>query len=145
MRRKYFFNDLESILNEFDKFLTNPDFKYQEMNQLKGKSKTEEWEDDMGRWRKTTFVSEDGVFSISNFERVSVDEPMSENQLRVKLKQCIEQENFEEAAIIRDSLKNLEKNKEKLSSLKQELKTCIESENFEKAILLRDEIKKLKS
>ena len=49
-----------------------------------------------------------------------------------------------EAVELRDKIKNLEKNKEKISGLKKELDECIKTQNFERAIELRDELNSLK-
>jgi protein-arginine kinase activator protein McsA len=57
---------------------------------------------------------------------------------------AVEEQNFEEAVELRDKIKNLEKNKEKISVLKKELDECIKTQNFERAIELRDELNSLK-
>ena len=57
----------------------------------------------------------------------------------------IENEDFELAVHIRDKIKSLEQNKDKIESLENDLKSAIKEQNFEKAIELRDELKKLKS
>jgi protein-arginine kinase activator protein McsA len=57
---------------------------------------------------------------------------------------AVEDQNFEEAVELRDKIKNLEKNKEKISGLKKELDECVKIQNFERAIELRDELNSLK-
>jgi protein-arginine kinase activator protein McsA len=48
------------------------------------------------------------------------------------------------AVELRDRIKNLEANKEKINGLENDLKEAINKQDFEKAIEIRDEIKKLK-
>ena len=57
--------------------------------------------------------------------------------------QCIKDQNFERAAIIRDEIKKLTENKSKISELQQELEKVIQEQNFERAIQIRDELKKI--
>ena len=57
---------------------------------------------------------------------------------------AVEKQNFEEAVELRDKIKNLEENKEKISELNKELEDCIKIQDFEKAIELRDRINTLK-
>jgi protein-arginine kinase activator protein McsA len=45
---------------------------------------------------------------------------------------------------LRDKIKFLEKNKEKINNLKKELDKCVKSQDFEKAIELRDKINSMK-
>jgi 16S rRNA G966 N2-methylase RsmD len=64
--------------------------------------------------------------------------------LKQKLEMAVEKQNFEEAVELRDKIKNLEENKEKISELNKELEDCIKIQDFEKAIELRDRINTLK-
>ena len=52
---------------------------------------------------------------------------------------------FEKAAELRDKIKSLEVNQEKIDDLKQKLKESIENEDFEESIKLRDQIKNFES
>ena len=61
-----------------------------------------------------------------------------------KLDVAVEEQNFEEAVKLRDQIKSLEKNKEKISELQTKLDECIKKQDFEKAIEYRDKIKDLK-
>jgi protein-arginine kinase activator protein McsA len=97
-------------------------------------------------FEKKTYKSEDGSMSftfITN-KRTGIKEEDEILQLKNKLDQAIESQNFEEAVELRDKIKNLEKNKEKISKLKKELDNCIKTQDFEKAIELRDKINSLK-
>lgn len=69
----------------------------------------------------------------------------TENDLEQELKQAVESENFERAIEIRDELKKLELNKEKIQNLEIELKESIQKQDFERCIILRDELNKLKT
>lgn len=70
---------------------------------------------------------------------------VTENDLEQELKQAVESENFERAIEIRDELKKLELNKEKIQNLEIELKESIQKQDFERCIILRDELNKLKT
>jgi excinuclease UvrABC helicase subunit UvrB len=70
---------------------------------------------------------------------------VTENDLEQELKQAVESENFERAIEIRDELKKLELNKEKIQNLEIELKEAIQKQDFEKCIIIRDELNKLKT
>ena len=70
---------------------------------------------------------------------------VTENDLEQELKQAVESENFERAIEIRDELKKLELNKEKIQNLEIELKQAIQKQDFERCIILRDELNKLKT
>jgi protein-arginine kinase activator protein McsA len=45
---------------------------------------------------------------------------------------------------LRDRIKSLEENKDKIAALENDLKEAINKQDFEKAIEIRDELKKLK-
>jgi protein-arginine kinase activator protein McsA len=64
--------------------------------------------------------------------------------LKNKLDVAVEEQNFEEAVNLRDQIKSLEKNKEKISELQTKLDECIKKQDFEKAIEYRDKINDLK-
>lgn len=64
-------------------------------------------------------------------------------ELQRKLNECINNQNFEEAAKLRDQIKDLEKNNTKIEKLKKELDLAIQEQNFERAIEIRDELKSI--
>lgn len=70
---------------------------------------------------------------------------VTENDLEQELKQAVESENFERAIEIRDEIKKLVLNKEKIQNLEIELKEAIQKQDFERCIILRDELNKLKT
>jgi excinuclease UvrABC helicase subunit UvrB len=98
------------------------------------------------KWEKKTYKSDDGVISFTYItnksEKLNQDDELY--LLKQRLQMAVDEQRFEEAVELRDKIKSLEKNKEKISELKKELDECIESQNFEKAIELRDKINSLK-
>ena len=105
-------------------------------------------------WKKETFESPDGsykytsyikVFDLSDFDVPNSKEMSKEEYLKIKLERAIENEDFESAVRLRDQIKNLGTNKEKIEKLEAELKKSIEDQNFELSIELRDKLKNLKS
>jgi protein-arginine kinase activator protein McsA len=64
--------------------------------------------------------------------------------LKDKLILAIEDQNFEEAVELRDKIKKLEENKEKIFELQSKLDESIKNQEFEKSIEYRDQINKLK-
>ena len=99
----------------------------------------ESYESPDGSYKFTSYVK---IFDSSDFDK---SKKMSkEEYLKTKLDRAIETEDFESAVKLRDQIKNLENNSEKIKNLESELKLSIKEQNFENAIKLRDELKKLK-
>lgn len=105
-------------------------------------------------WSEESYESPDGsykvksylkVFDVSDFSKMFDTKISEEDDLKMKLYEAIEDENFEKAVILRDKLKSLEVNQKEIEKLELELKEVIKTQNFEKAIEIRDELKKLKS
>ena len=63
--------------------------------------------------------------------------------MKSKLEECVSNQDFEEAAKLRDKIKELENNTSKVNDLKSELVIAIKEQNFERAIEIRDELKKI--
>lgn len=101
---------------------------------------------DINNFEKKTYKSEDGSITFTYITNVKGDLNKSDELtlLKQKLDMAVEEQKFEEAVELRDKIKNLEQNKEKISGLKKELDECIKTQNFERAIELRDEINSLK-
>jgi protein-arginine kinase activator protein McsA len=148
MSKKNFFNDFDSFFNEFDNFFNQPFFS-KSIGQINGNVKNEEGEDENGKWSKQTISSKDGSFQMitfsrkygSNFEKSKKIDNLS--VLKKELEKCVENQEFEKACEIRDKIKFIEENKEKISTIKIELDKAIKEQNFEKAIELRDQLKDL--
>lgn len=64
-------------------------------------------------------------------------------ELQRKLDECVRKEEFEEAAKLRDKIKDLENNDTRINQLKKELELVVKEQNFERAIEIREELKKL--
>jgi protein-arginine kinase activator protein McsA len=139
-RNRNFMSDFDSIMNNFFGFTPQSFF---------GDIKNEEGVDEKGKWVKQTFTSEDGSVSMTSFYRESDGGTPRKTdkveKLKYKLQECIENDNFEEAIILRDQIKNFENNKEKIVELKTKLSEAIKSQDFEAAIKLRDELKNLEN
>jgi protein-arginine kinase activator protein McsA len=60
------------------------------------------------------------------------------------LQKAIDEQEFEMAVELRDRIKSLEENKDKIAALENDLKEAINKQDFEKAIEIRDGLKKLK-
>jgi protein-arginine kinase activator protein McsA len=101
---------------------------------------------DINNFEKRTYKSEDGSVTFTYITNTMGELTQSDELylLKQKLDMAIEEQNFEEAVELRDKIKSLEENKEKISDLKKELNECIKTQDFERAIELRDEIKSLK-
>ena len=97
-------------------------------------------------WDKKTYRSPDGSISYTYMTRGINNEPKNDELglLNRKLEVAIEKQEFEEAVELRDKIKSLEENKEKISELQTKLDECIKKQEFEKAIEYRDKIKDLK-
>ena len=116
-----------------------------EINEESGK-------DENGEWFRTTYTSPNGTRytvtttyiggPIGNSNKKGKDTLSS---LKRELENCVEKQDFERAAELRDQIKRLETNKADIDKLEGELKTTIEKQDFEEAIKLRDKIKELKS
>ena len=87
-------------------------------------------------WDKKTFRSPDGSISFTYMSRGFGSEPKNDDLelLKHKLEVAIEKQEFEEAVNLRDEIKSLEENKEKILELEAKLDECIKRQDFEKAI-----------
>ena len=63
--------------------------------------------------------------------------------LKDELEICVENQDFERAVELRDKIKSLEENGEKINKLRKDLKKSIDEQNFEESIKLRDKLNKL--
>lgn len=142
MRKKRLFEDLDSLMNslfnnEFDPFV------------MRGMTNTETGKDENGNWSKETFTSEDGMIQLTTIYRSNNNSQPSQNtsdinKLKKLLQKAIDEQEFEMAVELRDRIKSLEENKDKIAALENDLKEAINKQDFEKAIEIRDELKKLK-
>jgi protein-arginine kinase activator protein McsA len=96
-------------------------------------------------WDKKSYRSPDGSISYTFMTRGGGIPKNDELEfLKHKLNKSVEEQDFEQAVELRDKIKNLEENKEKISELQSKLDECVKNQEFEKAIEYRDKIKALK-
>jgi protein-arginine kinase activator protein McsA len=97
-------------------------------------------------WEKRNYKSDDGNISFTYITNKKGDLEKNDELylLKQKLEMAVEEQDFEQAVELRDKIKNLEENKEKISELNKELEECIKIQNFEKAIEVRDKLNSLK-
>lgn len=107
--------------------------------------------DENGNWRTEYYTSPNGRFKyVFSKREFSSDKPKRRDsdtisQMRKDLNDCIEKQEFEKAAELRDKIKQLEKNQDEIHGLETELNDAVRNQDFESAIKLRDKINKLKS
>jgi protein-arginine kinase activator protein McsA len=144
LRKKINFNNLfsefDSLFEDFGSF-SSPYL-------IRGKKNVESGNDENGSWTKESFVSEDGSFQVTTIYKTSseTNKPSSETlDLKKQLESAVEKQDYESAAKLRDKIKSIESNKEKIKELELKLNDSVKNQDFESAIKYRDEIKKLKS
>lgn len=142
MAKRRLFEDLDSLFNSLFNNNMDPFI-------MRGKTSTETGQDQHGDWSKETFTSEDGTIEFTTFFRSSHHKPQASgmtevDKLKKLLDKAVQEQEFEMAVELRDRIKALEENKDKIASLENDLKEAINKQDFEKAIEIRDEIKKLK-
>jgi len=143
LRKKINFNNLFS---EFDSLFE--DFgSFSSPYMIRGKRNVESGDDENGSWTKESFVSEDGSFQVTTIYKTSDNnKPSGETwDLKKQLESAVEKQDYESAAKLRDKIKSIESNKEKIKELETKLNNSVTNQDFESAIKYRDEIKKLKS
>lgn len=145
LRKRFNFNDLFS---EFDSLFGSMNSFNPQMI-VRGEKNVESGEDENGTWTKETFTSEDGTYQYTSIYRFNGKGNTKDNseitQLKQQLNSCIEKQDYETAAELRDKIKTIEGNEEAIKDLQSKLDDAIEKQDFEKAIKLRDKLKKLKS
>jgi len=146
LRKRFNFNDLfsefDSLFDGFNSYNLNP-------LMVKGKKNVESGDDENGTWTKETFTSDDGTYQITSIYRYNGNKPKEKsNEISVlehELKNAVEKQDYETAAKLRDQIKTLESNKEKINEIQQQLDDAVKKQDFESAIKLRDKLNKLKS
>ena len=137
----YNFN-LDKFINELFRLdLENPFLKnFPEFPELFG--------EDKGKWTKKTYTSKNGLVSCYVYSTKTDKESNPTDytiELKNDLEKAVNEQDFETAVVLRDKIKNLESNLEKIKKLEDELSESVKTQNFEKSIELRDKINKLKS
>lgn len=118
-------------------FFTNFNKLFNELNKME-----ESFFSKNGDWVEKTYKSPDGSLTFTYLTK-GTSKPSEIETLKMDLDVAVENQNFEMAVELRDKIKTLEKNKEKISELKKELGESIKSQNFERSIEIRDELKSL--
>ena len=97
-------------------------------------------------WTKRTYKSPDGKYSFTYMSKGFNSNQKSDELdiLKNELEKAVAEQEFEKAVELRDKIKKLEKNKEKISELQKKLSECVEKQDYEKAIEYRDKINALK-
>jgi protein-arginine kinase activator protein McsA len=140
-----FYKKFEKILDEifggkhkpstpFESFLEN--LKYDDLDT------------DFSKFRNSVRKTKDGIITSIHFvinpnTKWTAPNHNTKKDLENKLNECIKNQDFEQAAKIRDEIKELQKNKGKIETLKKEMELAIEKQDFERAIEIRDELKKI--
>lgn len=144
MKNRNYFKKLEDLIqNVFNK---NEPSEFDSLLDRLGDFKTEKGTNEMGDWVKTTYTSNDGTYVQMSYlihgkpEKISVNSEIED--LNSQIKKCVEKQDFETAAMLRDKIKSLENNKSKIDELKLELDEAIKEQDFERAIEIREELKK---
>ena len=168
---EYFnFEKLMNELRTFDNtFLTKLPTK---LTPFSGNHSVEKGIDEDGRWEKSTYKTDNGLVSYTYYTKTytptkpyAPTKPGTTNnttettnnttewstnktdytwELKNELQTAINEQDFETAVVLRDKIKQVEKNTTKLNQLESELSETIKSQDFEKSIELRDKINKLK-
>ena len=135
---------------------------------LTGNHSVEKGTDNNGKWEKHSYKTNDGLVSLTYYTKTYNTEnwtptnwdwnnPTNEKptttsnttdyawELKTKLQDAIDTQDFESAVTLRDEIKKYENNYSKITKLEEELAETIKSQDFEKSIELRDKINKLKS
>lgn len=130
-----FFNDFESFFNDFNS-----------LNERNLETKTENGIDKNGEWQRQTTTSKDGFIRIVKFSRTNSTKSKIRNieEIKKEMEICVESQNFERAAELRDLIKSMESNEDSKKKLNKELEIAIKEQNFERAIEIRDQLKGLK-
>lgn len=147
LRRRFNFNDLfsefDSLFDGFNSYGSNP-------LMVRGKKNVESGDDEDGTWTKETFTSDDGTYQITSIYRYNGEGTTKQksNEISVlerELKNAVEKQDYETAAKLRDQIKTIESNKEKIDEIQSKLDEAVNKQDFESAIKLRDKLNKLKS
>jgi excinuclease UvrABC helicase subunit UvrB len=141
MRKKMF---------DFDDFLRNFFENFGDEsggNMPPGKTTKEEFINDGKKYIKETFVSDDGFIVSTKIYAAEYDDDITDvknpiEKLTAEMDALVQEERFEEAIVIRDKIKTLTENSDKIFDLKNRLAIAIQSEDFESAIEIREELKK---
>ena len=145
MTNKEFYKKFEDLLKEIFGDKNRPSTP---MESFFDNVKYDKFTDELGEWKRTIRTSKDGLFTsiqyvLDNGSSWSSQENPEIKLLEKKLEKCVENQEFEEAAKLRDQIKVLKSENNKIKDLKKEMEVAIKEQNFERAIEIRDELKKI--
>jgi len=105
-----------------------------------------------GEWVTKKFTNEDGSYKSTIMYRYGAGGGANVNPterdlkgLKKALEVAVENEDFEKAIEIRNRMKSLEENQDKIKKLTSDMKQAVDNMDFERAIEIREELNKLKS
>ena len=145
MNNKEFSKKFEEILKDLfgEKPLTRFDSFFD-------KVRNEDISENIGDWKTFIKTSKDGLFTsvLYVFNPIEESQELFDNKKKIKslqreLDECVKEQNFERAAVLRDEIKKISENKSRINELQKELEQAIQEQNFERAIEIRDELKKI--
>ena len=143
MNKKEFYKRFEEIVNEIfgenQRQSTSMDGFFKGLN-------NENLSDEIKKIRDSVRKNNDGFFTSISFIINPKEQEVGEDSLKdlkKKLEQCVKSQEFEEAAKLRDRIKQMENSSSKVMDLKKEMEIAIKEQNFERAIEIRDELKKI--
>jgi protein-arginine kinase activator protein McsA len=145
MSNKEFYKKFEEILKEIFGDKNKPTTP---IESFFDNVKYDSFTDDLGEWKRTIRTSKDGLFTsiqcvLDNGKKWSAPKRDEISELKNKLDICVANQEFEEAAKLRDQIKSLQSEISKIKTLKKEMEIAIKEQNFERAIEIRDELKKI--
>ena len=103
---------------------------------------------DFSKFRNSVRRTKDGIvttfyYIINPDGSWSAPEKNTKRDLKDKLDECVRNQDFEQAVKLRDQIRDLVKNSNRIKELKEELDEVIQKQDFERAIEIRDELKKI--
>jgi hypothetical protein len=145
MSNKDFYKKFEELLNEIFGDRTKPTTP---IESFFDHINYEDLRPDFSKFRNSVRKTKDGLvtsfyFVINPDGEWSVPNKNLKTNLQTKLDECIKNQDYEQAAKIRDEIKELGNNSNRVKELKRELELVIEKQDFERAIEIRDELKKI--
>ena len=114
MNSKDFYKKFEEILNEIFS-QDNTKFNTPRDGFFKG-LKSDDFSKEMRKYRNSVRESSDGLFTTISFifSNPPFNDKSEVNELKSKLDECVSNQDFEQAAILRDKIKELENNSSKI-------------------------------
>lgn len=133
---------IKDIMKDFDGFFESMNFNTFESADFESLMNDSET-------KKETYTSPDGTFKYTIITSFGAPKKPKESDeitsLKNQMSECVEKQEFEKAAELRDRIKKFEKVQDQITELQKQLDESVEKQDFESAIKLRDKLNKLKS